>query len=58
MALSIPLCLFNRHRPKHGSVTWDGRGYVGTCRHCGGNIIRQRRRLWRRQGTEPMNLSD
>jgi hypothetical protein len=48
MALRIPLCLFNRHRPLSGSVAWDGEGYVGTCQHCSKPILRERRNLWRR----------
>ena len=47
MALKIPLCLFNRHRPLSGSVSWDGTGYVGTCQHCGKPILRERRHVWR-----------
>jgi hypothetical protein len=58
MALSIPLCLFNRHRPKRGTVAWDGDGYAGRCRHCGVDIVRRSRRLWRRADTAPKNSSD
>jgi len=42
-------CLFNRHEPSRRDVTWDGRAYVGQCRHCGTPIRRHGKRNWRRR---------
>jgi len=46
---SFVACLFNQHDPVRRDVTWNGRVYVGHCRHCGAPIERQRRRSWRKQ---------
>lgn len=42
-------CLLNQHKPKRREVTWDGRTYVGHCRHCGVAIERRRRGSWRKR---------
>jgi hypothetical protein len=42
-------CLFNHHDPLRRDVEWDGRTYVGHCRHCGAPIERHGRRNWRRR---------
>jgi hypothetical protein len=41
------LCLFNRHNPDRRAVQWDGRGYVGTCQHCGTSVRRLRHNRWK-----------
>ncbi|HMO67186.1 MAG TPA: hypothetical protein PKE25_00705 [Novosphingobium sp.] len=50
--LYLPLCLFNRHGPKHGTVDWDGANYVAPCRYCGKPIRRKSRRTWLRDWME------
>jgi hypothetical protein len=52
-------CLFNRHDPVRRDVTWDGRHYVGRCRHCGVPIVRYKRRTWhkREEAEETGDLS-
>ncbi|PLK24106.1 hypothetical protein C0V72_05900 [Porphyrobacter sp. TH134] len=47
--LSFVGCWLNHHKPDRRKVEWDGRGYVGHCRHCGVAIERHSRRNWRRQ---------
>jgi hypothetical protein len=42
-------CVFNRHQPLRRNVQWNGRAYIGTCRHCDAQIIRSGRRNWRRR---------
>ncbi len=42
-------CLLNRHGPQRRDVTWDGRTYIGTCRHCAAPIQRHGRRNWRKR---------
>jgi hypothetical protein len=44
-------CLFNYHAPLRRDVTWNGRHYVGNCRHCGAAIQREGRRVWRKRKT-------
>ncbi|WP_334186064.1 hypothetical protein [Novosphingobium sp.] len=41
-------CRFDRHRPEHGTVFWDGLCYVGQCVHCGTGIRRMSKTRWRR----------
>jgi hypothetical protein len=41
-------CLLKKHEPMRRNVTWDGRSYVGHCRHCGSPIQRHGRRNWRK----------
>lgn len=52
-------CLLNRHDPVRRDVMWDGRHYVGRCRHCGVPIMRYKRRIWRKRGEaeEPGGVS-
>lgn len=45
-------CLMNFHRPLRRDVEWDGRTYVGVCRHCGTPIERRSRRNWRKRDIE------
>jgi hypothetical protein len=45
-------CKFNRHKPLRRDVEWDGRAYIGTCRHCGVQIMRHARRDWRKRNPE------
>lgn len=47
--LGIPLCGLNLHSPAHGRAKWDGKHYVAQCRHCGENILRKERGVWRRE---------
>lgn len=42
-------CLLNQHDPVRRDVTWNGRAYVGDCRHCGAPIQRHGRRNWRKR---------
>jgi len=42
-------CRIDRHQPARREVTWDGRHYVGTCRHCGEPIQRRGHRNWRKR---------
>ncbi|RNJ62593.1 MAG: hypothetical protein EDM03_14355 [Porphyrobacter sp. IPPAS B-1204] len=42
-------CLLNQHEPLRRDVTWDGRTYVGHCRHCNAPIERHGRRNWRKR---------
>jgi len=48
MANWVALCWFNRHHPDRRQVEWDGKSYVGTCRHCGSPIRRKKRGIWQR----------
>ena len=48
-ALSRIACLLNQHQPVRRDVIWDGRNYVGACRHCGLPIERLGHRRWRRR---------
>ncbi len=45
-------CLLNWHKPVRREVVWNGRVYVGECRHCGAPIQRLGRRVWRRRRDE------
>lgn len=45
--LSFIWCSANHHAPVRRDVEWDGRGYVGTCRHCGAAIYRHKHHDWR-----------
>jgi hypothetical protein len=47
--LSAIACLLNQHDPVRRDVTWNGRTYVGQCRHCGTPIERHGRRNWRKR---------
>lgn len=47
--LSFIWCQTNRHDPLRRDVKWDGRGYVGTCRHCGAPIYRHKHHDWRKR---------
>ncbi|NQX93431.1 MAG: hypothetical protein HRT64_00625 [Erythrobacter sp.] len=40
-------CMIGRHEPKRRYVRFDGRDYVGECRHCGKPIQRIAHREWR-----------
>jgi hypothetical protein len=42
-------CRVGRHQPLRRDVTWDGRHYVGTCRHCGEPVQRHGHRDWRKR---------
>jgi hypothetical protein len=48
----------NHHKPKRREVAWDGRTYVGQCRHCGIAIERQRRGIWCKREDEAHKQSD
>jgi len=41
-------CRFDRHRPEHGKVFWDGLCYVGRCEDCRAAIRRASRTRWHR----------
>jgi hypothetical protein len=45
-------CMIGRHQPLRRGVVWDGRVYVGECRHCGAPIIRHGHHDWRKSGDE------
>ena len=48
MSLLSPVtCLIGRHAPKRREVEWDGRNYVGKCKHCSKPIERVSHRNWR-----------
>ncbi|WP_158094093.1 hypothetical protein [Erythrobacter tepidarius] len=47
--ISFVHCTFDRHQPVRREVTWDGRRYVGHCRHCGAPIVRIGQGKWRRR---------
>lgn len=47
--LSFIGCSIDRHEPSRRNVEWDGRNYVGQCRHCGAPIMRMERRKWRKR---------
>jgi len=40
-------CLAGRHQPKRRGVEWDGREFIGNCRHCGKPIERVGHKDWR-----------
>jgi hypothetical protein len=42
-------CLADKHQPVRREVDWDGRYYVGTCRHCGASIRRYAHHDWRKR---------
>ncbi|WP_073973848.1 hypothetical protein [Erythrobacter donghaensis] len=42
-------CLLNQHQPMRREVTWNGRHYIGVCRHCDAPIQRLGRRRWRKR---------
>jgi hypothetical protein len=46
-------CKLNQHQPVRRDVTWNGRAYVGVCRHCDAPIERIGRRRWRRRNNAP-----
>ncbi|WP_285712144.1 hypothetical protein [Erythrobacter oryzae] len=45
-------CMLNQHQPLRRDVTWNGRNYIGVCRHCDARIERIGRRRWRRRKSE------
>lgn len=47
--ISFVVCAMDRHEPLRRDVTWDGKRYVGHCRHCGEAIARIGPRKWRRR---------
>lgn len=50
MSVFSPIgCFLNRHQPRRRDVEWDGRTYIGQCRHCGALIERHGRRDWRKR---------
>ncbi|NCP14475.1 MAG: hypothetical protein GW858_09970 [Sphingomonadales bacterium] len=50
---SIIGCALNLHQPNRRDVKWDGRAYVGRCRHCDAPIERLSRRKWRKRDAAP-----
>ena len=46
-------CFANSHAPLRRDVSWDGRSFVGHCRHCGAPILRISHRNWRKDEPEP-----
>lgn len=46
--MRIPLCLFDRHAPVREDAHWNGKNYTGTCRHCGRDIVRRSRGVWKK----------
>lgn len=52
MSLLSPIaCMMGRHDPKRRDVEWDGRTFIGHCRHCGKPIERVTHRQWRERET-------
>ena len=50
MSMISPIsCLMGRHSPIRRNVKWDGRKYIGHCKHCGKAIERISHRNWREQ---------
>lgn len=47
--ISFVVCAMDRHQPVRREVTWDGKHYVGHCRHCGAPIVRIGHHKWRRR---------
>ena len=48
MAFLSPItCLLGRHEPLRRYVKWNGRKYVGKCRHCRTPIERVSHKQWR-----------
>lgn len=47
--ISFVVCAMDRHAPVRRDVTWDGKRFTGTCRHCGEAIVRIGRRKWRKR---------
>jgi hypothetical protein len=47
--ISLIGCAVDRHRPIRRKVAWDGKHYVGHCRHCGAEIIRVAHHKWRKR---------
>jgi len=45
--LSPITCLLGRHDPLRRYVKWNGRAYVGECRHCRTPIERIAPKQWR-----------
>jgi hypothetical protein len=41
-------CLFDRHRPKAGSVRWSGVFHLGHCRDCGRKVRKSSKGYWKR----------
>lgn len=50
--LSPISCMMGRHDPRRRDVEWDGRDFVGKCRHCGKPIVRVTHRTWREREAE------
>jgi hypothetical protein len=42
-------CAVDRHEPLRRKVKWDGKHYVGECRHCSAAILRVGHRKWRKR---------
>ncbi|WP_162627589.1 hypothetical protein [Erythrobacter sp. KY5] len=45
-------CLRGSHEPLRRDVEWNGKCYVGACRHCGKPIERKSHRKWREASVE------
>ena len=45
-------CLSGRHEPVRRKVVWNGRQFIGQCRHCDRPIERLAHRSWRERETE------
>jgi len=45
-------CSLGRHEPMRRGVEWDGRHYVGECKHCGKAIERVAHRHWRERAAQ------
>lgn len=51
--LSFAACLIGQHRPRNGTVRWDGLNFAGECKGCSKPIFRNRHGRWRaRRSTE------
>jgi hypothetical protein len=51
------MCWFNRHSPVRRTAQWNGKTYVGVCRHCGASIRRRAHRDWVRDRGEAADQS-
>jgi hypothetical protein len=42
-------CAMDKHQPLRRDVKWDGKHYVGHCRHCHDPIVRIAHHKWRKR---------
>jgi len=52
------LCTIGRHGPDRPNVTWDGFRYVGQCKRCGADIMRDRHSVWRSSSQDTTKVGE